>query len=1200
MGKYKMIALLMAFIMVMCSPVSVYAQIEGETSQQMTISENELPGEATETKETTETTEIKEIPQEVEKPETEAPIEETISENIISENIISEEPILEETISGNTVSDNSLSEHVKEAALEMDLSAQMMQDKKELQGTSDLMEGFASGMDYESNEAVFFADSRSFAEKVAIGYGAELISYGEGVGVIRFEEDAKDIIEMAEDESVRLPAVYPNYKYYAVKDEEVSMDNFIDNPADAATAQSVTVNDEFTSNQYYLDRTGVKTAWNVARGNNVTVAVINTGIYKGHEDIAGKIAGNYNTYTGNFGQTAYNGTNDNMGYGSHIAGIIAATGNNKKGITGVAYGSKIISVKALEKNLITRRPEGSTESIIKAINKAVSSDARVVHISSEGARPYYDALYEAAVNNAVNKGVVVVVAAGDDMKELSKIKPTATQQTNYYSPACFDNVITVSSLKEENSELSDSSNYGDGVIDIAAPGEFILSIGIGYKDDYTRIKGTSQSAAIVAGTAAIILSANPQLRKAKDISTVNMVKTILKGTATDLSNPTYFGAGCVNAAKAVGTAAPQLSTPEFYLGQVKLTNNAPVSSGSGISISAAAYVDGIPVVPTIYYTLDGKNPTTQSTQGTSFVVQGNGAKTLKAMAVCNGKISAIRTIKIQLKALATDVTVTSKTGAYVIGEKKSLQMVATVTPTYTTNKKVKWSIPLADEAYAQIDQKGKLTAKVLYNGTQSRTITVRATTLDGSVKLGEAQVTIYPLTTQVKATTSKMTLDISDHYTMQVSKAPLSAADLTFVSSKPSVATVDPVTGEITAVAAGKAKITAKAVDGSGKSASMEITVKSPTVPVIPVTEITVTTKNNMDTVASGKTIQMIGTVNQGAANKKVTWSVDVDKNIATINSKGLLTAKSKITTQTDVTVTATSVENPTVIDTMVIHINPITTGITMEKSATLATTAWGSLAKGIRLNVTSSPAGTLDQYTYTSSNVKVATVDSTGYVTALKAGSVTITAKAKDGSGKIARCAIKVVNPVTKITVSSKTGYPYVGIGRSIQLAATVNSTASNKEVTWSVKSGDVTVDAKGKVTGQKSGTAVITATAKDGTNTYRDYTVTVRTPIEKLYFAKTQKNTDTMTIWRTSIDDLSQIDYVMRPFIVDGDSAQSDVYETMTVTNSNGNVLQLIQDENVNGKYYLCGVNKGTAKITFTTNDGVKKTATITVKVK
>lgn len=223
MKHYRITALLLAALMVVCSPTSAYAQIDGGISeQQAVISENsiEIPSETV--SENTTPTEIpegasEETPAEIptEKPEeipAEAP-KESVSENELTE----------ETVSDNTISDNSLSDEGKRPVIEMQLSAQMMQAKVELQGTSELMGKMISGVDYESNEAVFTATSKNYAQKVATGYGAELASFAEGVGVIRFEEDAKEIIEMAEDEEVKLPAVYPNYRYYSMEDEAVSV-----------------------------------------------------------------------------------------------------------------------------------------------------------------------------------------------------------------------------------------------------------------------------------------------------------------------------------------------------------------------------------------------------------------------------------------------------------------------------------------------------------------------------------------------------------------------------------------------------------------------------------------------------------------------------------------------------------------------------------------------------------------------------------------------------------------------------------------------------------------------------------------------------------------------------------------------------------------------------------------------------------------
>ena len=134
----------------------------------------------------------------------------------------------------------------------------------------------------------------------------------------------------------------------------------------------------------------------------------------------------------------------------------------------------------------------------------------------------------------------------------------------------------------------------------------------------------------------------------------------------------------------------------------------------------------------------------------------------------------------------------------------------------------------------------------------------------------------------------------------------------------------------------------------------------------------------------------------------------------------------------------------------------------------------------------------------WTSSNTNVATVDTTGKVTGVSAGSATITVKTKDGA-KIATCNVTVKNsviPITGVTLN-KTALNLV-TGASESLVATISpSNATNKDVEWTSSNTNVaTVDTTGKVTGVSSGSATITVKTKDGTKV-ATCNVTVKNPI-------------------------------------------------------------------------------------------------------
>lgn len=1114
----------------------------------------------------------------------------------------------------------------KAPKLEMQLSSAMVAEKQELEGTAERLELLQEGVQYTANEAVFIADSKSYADKVAKGYGATLESYEENVAVITFPDEVTDIIAMAEDEKVKLPAVYPNYIY-------TTCNEIAEYSEDSITTASYS--DPFLSSssegyQYYHDEIHSTGAWeyNNTAGKGIKVAVIDSGINKGHEDLKGRVSSASVTYS-----TPYNKAEDNNDHGTHVSGIIAANLNNGIGGAGIAYQSSIVSIKALENNPATDGANGSTADIIKAVNSATKSGARVINMSLGG--PYYDALFEAAVDTAVDKGIVVVVAAGNDGKALSKDKGSE----NYDSPASFDNVITVSARSDSSTALASFSNYGEGIVDITAPGVKIASSVPG---GYAFMGGTSQATPMVAAAAAYILSVSPDLVNNKTKSTVDTVKRILQDSATKsgYSNASNYGAGLLNVEAAIKMAAPsstekggtgELQAPEVKIGGTAVANNQTIQDTDLIELSSM--VGGITDSEIkIYYTLDGKNPTESSNLYTgAFRLQASGNKTIKAMAVYYGKKSSVTTLKVKVNAYVQGFAVTSKTGSAYLGAGKSLALVAgSYEPSYATNKKVKWEITEGAE-YATVSTAGKVTAKT--NFTENTVITVKATALDKQEGAATAtiKITLLPKVTSLtlkNPADSKTTLEFPAKKKMEVVIEPVSSnVALSYTSSNTKVATVS-ADGTISSVGNGTATITAQTTDGSNKKVTMKVTVTKK------VQKVTITSKTGEYQVAAGKSLQLVADVTNDATNKKVKWSITEGDKFATISTGGKVTAKSNkdVTEISNVKVRAEAQDESGKYDEKTITIYPSVTGkIALEEgtSCTLGTVSKGSLKTSVQLHpytdnylntyfgrAKDSGATGLGNFTYTSSNTKVATVSSTGLVTVQAAGTAKIKVAAKDGSGKNVTCTVKVIKPVTSMMVYSKTGVTVVGRNKTLSLGALTNSDASNKKLTWTSDNPSIaTVDASGKVKGisygEETATTTIRATATDGSNTTAAFTVTVRPAITKLAFYTTSNtfSTSVVTMMNSKyyyslsnympyyFDEISG-DKTPRTEVIDGKTySYWDGWEGTDFTCSNSNVLQIVLGED--DYYYIYPVNKGKATITYKALDGSGKSCKINITV-
>ena len=260
--------------------------------------------------------------------------------------------------------------------------------------------------------------------------------------------------------------------------------------------------------------------------------------------------------------------------------------------------------------------------------------------------------------------------------------------------------------------------------------------------------------------------------------------------------------------------------------------------------------------------------------------------------------------------------------------------------------------------------------------------------------------------------------------------------------------------------------------------------------PIIPVTGIRLNqasaTLNSKD-----QTIQLSATVTpDDATDKSLTWSSS-NPSVATVDANGLVTAVSS--GRTTITATTADGSNKTATCAVTVNISVPVTGITLNQTTASLT----SRGQTLQLTATVTPDNATNKsVTWSSSNTAVATVSSTGLVTAVSNGTATITAKAADGSNKTATCAVTVniSVPVTGITLNQTTA-SLTSRGQTLQLTATVTpENATNKSVTWSSSNTAVaTVDANGLVTAVSSGTATITAKTADGSNKTATCAVTV-----------------------------------------------------------------------------------------------------------
>lgn len=258
----------------------------------------------------------------------------------------------------------------------------------------------------------------------------------------------------------------------------------------ATTAQGTRrSNDSQRDRQWALNRLGAEKVWRKSRGKGIVVAVIDTGVQAGHPDLKGRVLKGRDYVQDD------RSASDLNGHGTHVAGIIAANENNKRGIAGLAPSAKILPVRVLNS-----AGNGNTLAVARGIRWAVNQDADVINLSLAGDQP--DGHVEAAVRYAAKRNVVVVAAAGNR---------GCAGPTSY--PAAYPGVIAVGAINR-NGGVEPYSNCGP-YVDLVAPGTNIrstmirrpsLSLPCSRGKDYCMISGTSMASPYVAAAAAIVLA----------------------------------------------------------------------------------------------------------------------------------------------------------------------------------------------------------------------------------------------------------------------------------------------------------------------------------------------------------------------------------------------------------------------------------------------------------------------------------------------------------------------------------------------------------------------------------------------------------------------------------------------------------------------------------------------------------------------
>ncbi|MCC3280098.1 S8 family serine peptidase [Arthrobacter sp. zg-Y40] len=313
--------------------------------------------------------------------------------------------------------------------------------------------------------------------------------------------------------------------------------------------------DEWRDKQYWLNDYGITEAWKTTKGAGVKVAVIDTGVDASHPDLAGAVAGGTDV-SGAGDPKGAKGLGTTPEHGTLVATLLAGRGHEKpgeakegekkertEGIIGVAPEAELLAVSAW---IGGTNPGGVPidTQIPNAVRWAVDNGAKVINMSLGSTSTAWPESWDNAFLYAEQHDVVVVAAAGNRGVGMVQVG----------APATIPGVLTVAGLNRQGEASWDSSSEGIS-IGVAAPAEKLIGGLPEGTARYADWEGTSGAAPLVAGVAALIRSAHPEM------SSADVVNRIVR-TARDAGAPgtdTIYGYGILDANAALNAEVPSVS-----------------------------------------------------------------------------------------------------------------------------------------------------------------------------------------------------------------------------------------------------------------------------------------------------------------------------------------------------------------------------------------------------------------------------------------------------------------------------------------------------------------------------------------------------------------------------------------------------------------------------------------------------------------
>lgn len=267
------------------------------------------------------------------------------------------------------------------------------------------------------------------------------------------------------------------------------------------TSLSAAANDPFLDKQSYLAQTRTIEAWDtVDRNESIVIAIVDTGVDLDHPDLRANLVAGVNLVE------PKKPPDDDNGHGTNVAGVIAAIGNNSRGVAGMLWKAGIMPIKALEPS-----GRGDEDKLGAGIRYAVDHGAKIVVLSVGLLRN--DSYLQEVVQYAEDRDVLLVAASGNDEGRVIRY------------PAAYPTVLAVGGIRKDNT-IEQRANFGPE-LDLVAPWS-VFTTAVGGKYEYRD--GTSMAAPQVAAAAAMVWAKYPELK-------AHEIRNLLRQTAEDIGEP---------------------------------------------------------------------------------------------------------------------------------------------------------------------------------------------------------------------------------------------------------------------------------------------------------------------------------------------------------------------------------------------------------------------------------------------------------------------------------------------------------------------------------------------------------------------------------------------------------------------------------------------------------------------------------------